>query len=418
MKDFSYNPLKEASKSREDNITLIPNHYSATLSKLDLEMAAAIPPGGNWKNIPETVPSRRVEQIRRSYSNGGGSRSTYYGRLQPDKPSYTINTNFNRPGNGCHLHYDYAGGQNRVLSQREAARLQSFPDNFVFYGSKRSINSQIGNAVPPLLAYQIAKSLPVCGKFIDLFCGAGGLSLGFKWAGWKAIMANDIEPSFLETYRRNVHSVVVEGDIRKKSIFNEILNCISQEHRESINEPLIVLGGPPCQGFSTAGNRRSVDDERNALFYEYKKIIEKFSPYAFIFENVPGLTNMENGAVFEVVKSELRKTVQSLRTWTLHAEEYGIPQRRTRIFLIGLNSPVPFQRPKPITAMTGQPRLFGNTSSCITVCDALMDLPILHAGEDGSNKNYVCSPKHPYQQLMRSTLSPAAYIESLASFHS
>src|ERR1019366_7782858 len=116
----------------------IPNHYSAKLSKLDLEVAVAVPPGGNWKNIPVHVPSQRLEQIRVSFAAGEGSRSTYYGRLRPDAPSYTISTYFSRPGNGCHLHYD--DGQDRVLSQREAARLQSFPDSFVFQGSKNSIN--------------------------------------------------------------------------------------------------------------------------------------------------------------------------------------------------------------------------------------------------------------------------------------
>src|SRR5690349_7613196 len=131
---------------------MIPNHYSAKLSELDLATALAIPPGGNWKNVPTSIPLKRLETIRQSYARGEGSRSTYYGRLRPEMPAYTVNTYFSRPGNGCHLHYDYEGGQHRVISQREAARLQSFPDNFVFVGSKNSVSVQIGNAVPPLLA--------------------------------------------------------------------------------------------------------------------------------------------------------------------------------------------------------------------------------------------------------------------------
>src|SRR5271165_4143348 len=101
----------------------IPNHYTARLSALDLEIAQAVPPGGNWKNIPQHIPSKRLEQIRESFAAGEGSRSTYYGRLHPNRPSYTVNTYFNRPGNGCHLHYDSDGTQDRVLSEREAARL-------------------------------------------------------------------------------------------------------------------------------------------------------------------------------------------------------------------------------------------------------------------------------------------------------
>ena len=104
---------------------MIFNHYASSLSELDMQVIKCVPPGGNWKNIPESVPSKRLAQIRESYKAGKGSRSTYYGRLRPDMPAYTINTYFNRPGNGCHMHYD----QDRTISQREAARFQSFPDS-------------------------------------------------------------------------------------------------------------------------------------------------------------------------------------------------------------------------------------------------------------------------------------------------
>ena len=144
----------------------IPNHFSATLSNLDLQMVRSIPEGGNWKNIPESIPSKRLQQIRASYERGEGSRSTYYGRLRRDKPSYTINTYFNRPGNGCHIHYS----QNRVLSQREAARLQSFPDTHKFYGPKGSVNKQIGNAVPPPLALTNA-AVVSCAQCLTMLYG-------------------------------------------------------------------------------------------------------------------------------------------------------------------------------------------------------------------------------------------------------
>lgn len=393
----------------------IPNHYSAKLSELDLQIAVAVPPGGNWKNIPETIPSKRLEQIRKNYCKGKGSRSTYYGRLRPESPSYTINTNFNRPGNGCHLHYDYMGKQHRVISQREAARLQSFPDNFIFSGSKRSINSQIGNAVPPLLAYQIAKVLPFRGNFVDLFCGAGGLSLGFKWAGWKPILATDIEPSFLETYSKNIHKTVIEGDIRDKNVFNKIVNLVSEIQKQLPGEPLIMLGGPPCQGFSTAGNKRSIEDKRNLLFQEYKAMLEVLHPDAFIFENVTGITNMEGGKIFDAVKSELHKSAKTFYTWMLQTVNYGIPQRRTRVILIGLSREVDVSPPPPITYFGYQPRLFSNVSNAVSVFEALSDLPPLQSGEDGSSKNYISEPNNPYQLLMRSKISAADYTAMLTS---
>ncbi len=93
-----------------------------------------------------------------------------------------------------------------------------FPDSFVFQGSKNSINQQIGNAVPPLLAYQIASCFPKKGQFVDLFSGAGGLALGFIWAGWEPIVANDVERSYLKTYQANIDESVVLGDIRDANV--------------------------------------------------------------------------------------------------------------------------------------------------------------------------------------------------------
>jgi Alw26I/Eco31I/Esp3I family type II restriction m6 adenine DNA methyltransferase len=386
----------------------IPNHYSASLSELDLRIARAVPPGGNWKNIPESVPSQRLQQIRKSYAAGEGSRSTYYGRLHPDAPAYTISTYFARPGNGCHLHYDF--GQHRVLSQREAARLQSFPDSFVFYGSKNSINNQIGNAVPPLLAYQIALRFPTPGQFIDLFSGAGGFALGFIWAGWQPIVANDVEESYLKTYQANIDDKAIPGDIRDAAVFNSLIEAC--EGRRNPKLPLIVLGGPPCQGFSTAGNRRSMDDERNWLFRQYNKVLQQIRPMAFVFENVTGLLNMQGGRVFEMIRRELLKQTESLSVWKLKAEEYGIPQRRTRVILVGSSQPMP--PPPAVTQLDAQASIFGILPPAITVRDALSDLPPLAPGEDGSAKDYPCAPLHPYQRLMRRLISAEEYLSTLA----
>lgn len=381
---------------------MIPNHYSAKLSDLDLRMVKEIPQGGNWKHIPVSIPSKRLDQIRQGFKEGKGSRSTYYGRLSPDQPAYTISTYFNRPGNGCFIHYDLK--QHRVISQREAARLQTFPDSFVFAGSRPSINKQIGNAVPPVLGYQIAKSFGKPGIVVDLFTGAGGLSMGFHWAGWKAVIANDIDSTFLETYKNNIGGEVIAGDIRDKKIFNTIVGKALVAKKKYPKLPLIVIGGPPCQGFSTAGKKRSMQDERNHLFKNYKKILDSINPDAFVFENVAGLMSMEGGAVFKLVTETLQKATDELEISKLQAEEYGVPQRRTRIVIVGHRKNYKVKPLKPITK--GKP---------VSSRTALSDLPTIKSAEDGSSKSYLKKPLNDFQSFMRGNIEIKEYLKLIAS---
>lgn len=361
---------------------MIPQHIAPTLSELDLLFARSVPPGGNWKDIPESVPSQRLKQIRESYARGEGSRSTYYGRLAADEPAYTISTYFTRPGNGCHLHYD--PGQHRTISYREAARLQSFPDRFVFEGPKTAVAKQIGNAVPPLLAYRLATALGRPGMVVDLFAGAGGLSLGFQSAGWRSVVASDIDAYAMATFARNIHREVVVGDIRTRSVRNAIVARAKRKR----GVPLVLVGGPPCQGFSTAGNRRSRDDDRNQLFREYCALVNAVAPDAFLFENVTGLLNMEGGAVFAEVVAALKRVADDVQVWRVSAEEYGVPQRRKRVIIVGTRNRAAPLQPPPV-------------EDRVSVRDALSDLPPLRAGEDGSGLAYVSPPRSSYQARMR-----------------
>ncbi|MGL5900890.1 MAG: DNA (cytosine-5-)-methyltransferase [Lactobacillaceae bacterium] len=380
---------------------MIPNHKAAKLSELDMKIVNSVPPGGNWKNIPLDVPSKRIEQIRESYAQGKGSRSTYYGRLLPDMPAYTINTYFNRPGNGCHIHYE----QNRVLSQREAARLQSFPDDFIFCGGQTAVNTQIGNAVPPFLAFLIAKEIEKAigntGYYVDLFSGAGGLGLGFKWAGWTPLLANDIEEKYLQTYSKNVHEEVMCGSISDDEIFSKLINKLSELKKVYSDKQLWILGGPPCQGFSTAGNSRTMDDPRNSLFMHYKSLLDKIKPNGFIFENVAGLLNMEKGEVFERVKEELSSTMKTMNGWVLNSEHYAIPQRRKRVILVGSND--------PLFSIEPPEKLTEQKDSWVSVKQALSDLPPLQHGEDGIGKYYIHHPENDYQLFMRGHINASEY---------
>jgi Alw26I/Eco31I/Esp3I family type II restriction m6 adenine DNA methyltransferase len=395
-------------KTSKSKVTRIENHYAATLSELDLRICRSVPPGGNWKDIPDDVPSERIKNIRISFAKGEGSRSTYYGRLHPDRPSYTINTYFTRPGNGCHIHYDYSGQQHRTLSHREAARLQSFPDNFIFKGNKGSVTTQIGNAVPPLLAFQVARHLNIVGQAVDLFAGAGGLGLGFGWAGWKTLVGNELEASFSETYRTNVHSNIVVGDITSDSIKDQILKEAKSSRNKDL--PLCVLGGPPCQGFSTAGNKRSMEDERNWLFRDYCGLLAALKPDVFVFENVTGLLNMEGGRVFDMVKSELSKHAKRLIVWKLHSENYAIPQRRSRVIIVGDNTGKVPESPPQIISTLSASDLVSDLPRPPSVKEALDDLPALQPGQDGGELGYRHESTTPYQALMRGEISAAQYL--------
>lgn len=387
----------------------LKNHYASAMSELDLRICKAVPPGGNWKNIPVEVPSKRLDNIRKSYAEGKGSRSTYYGRLHPDRPSYTINTYFTRPGNGCHVHYDYEGGQHRTISQREAARLQSFPDSFEFRGTKTAIGTQIGNAVPPLLSFQIAKHLGFVGQTVDLFAGAGGLGLGFKWAGWDTLTGNELEAHFANTYCHNVHPNMVVGDIRDSDVTKEILENVGSLRNPKL--PLCVLGGPPCQGFSTAGNKRSMDDDRNWLFKNYCELLTNLKPDVFVFENVTGLLSMEGGRVFEMVKEELGRHAKRLIVWKLNSENYAVPQRRSRVLIIGDNTGrVPELPPLPLTSMKAD-GLLGDLPPPPSVKEALDDLPKINPGEDGGGLGYRSEALSNYQSFMRGKISAEQYIE-------
>jgi DNA (cytosine-5)-methyltransferase 1 len=255
----------------------------------------------------------------------------------------------------------------------------------------------------------IARAFGRPGEVVDLFAGAGGLSLGFHWAGWTGLVASDIDANAMASFTRNVHTNTIVGDIRSKSLRKEIAERL--HGNRSKKKPLILLGGPPCQGFSTAGNRRSLDDERNHLFRDYIALVDALAPDAFVFENVPGILNMEGGAVFKEILAALRRVSTDTRVWQLSAEEFGVPQRRRRVVVVG------FRKMKPVCNPTGplQDGLFGGTP--VSVKAALEDLPPLNAGEDGSTKEYLSAPLTPFQALMRGRMDPGRYVDSLKPQH-
>lgn len=341
------------------------DHIAASLSDLDLRMIKHVPPGGNWTDIPESVPSQRLEQIRQSARDRGGVvRTTYYGRLEPDKPSYTISTYFNRPGNGCNVH----PSQERTLTIREAARLQSFPDRVKLVGSQAARRRQVGNAVPPLLARAVGNLFP-SGTVVDLFAGAGAMSYGLSLAGHKVTVASDSESETLEVHRRFHDDVeYVVGDIDEAAVRNEIA--------EKVDDPALVVGGPPCQGWSYAGwHDRS--DPRNELVWSFIDMLDRLGPDGFVMENVQGLIWMADGEAIEAIKDAMRKVGYSVNHFVLNAADYGVPQRRKRVFIVGKATGKAPERPQPLfTDSTNDMFLPYH----ITVEEAIGDLPPVEEG--------------------------------------
>ncbi len=375
------------------------NHACASLSELDMEMIRAVPPGGNWKDIPMEVArkSARLMQIRAS-----GGRTTYYGRLDWSLPSYTISTYFNRPGNGTFIH----PRQDRLISLREAARLQSFPDCYEFLGSTASMYKQIGNAVPPLLARALGEIIQP-GLVVDLFAGAGGLSLGLSMAGHRILLGSDFNQHMCETYAANHSSAKVTRTDMADSV--QLQYLIEETEGELKGRTLgMVCGGPPCQGFSTAGKWRD-GDSRNKLYIPFIEFVEALLPEHVLVENVLGIRSFSNGRILEDILARLRVRGYSVSWFSLLAEQYGVPQRRRRIFIIGARSGVAPEVPLPIF----QPVIRGRIDdpgqeflAPVSVDEAISDLPEIHSGGGTHESHYnEQEANSEYQLLIRGRIS-------------
>lgn len=384
---------------------MIYDHVSGSLSELDAKMIKTIPEGGNWQDLPESIDSARVRQIRSSAARGEGSRSTYYGRLQWDRPSYTVSTYFNRPGNGCFIH----PLANRLISIREAARLQSFPDSYRFHGKGRARYIQVGNAVPPLLAYHLGCML-TRGPFVDLFSGAGGMSLGLEWAGFNLLAAVDNDTSANQTLQQNRldKSPVLAADLADPSELQTRVDEI--RNRASGRGPIaLVAGGPPCQGFSTAGNCR-LDDSRNKLVFAFVKAVAELKPIQVLMENVASLTFRGRRPILERLRNALHELKYRTSFVVAHAEGYGVPQMRRRLFLLATKESVPIW-PTPFREVL-QPRMNKfqpgadrtGLARPVTVRDAIGDLPLETAPSPDEPVRYASIAQSEYQKWARGSM--------------
>jgi len=173
-------------------------------------------------------------------------------------------------------------------------------------------------------------------KVVSLFSGGGGLDLGFQKAGYEIIWAIDNNKNAVATYKENIGNHIICADINKIDL-------------AMIPNADVVIGGPPCQSFSLAG-KRNVEDERGQLVWRYIEIIRHVKPKAFVFENVMGLLSAKNKngeKIFELLKRAFCDIGYNIESMVVNAADYGIPQRRKRVLIVGVNNGKEFAFPSP-----------------------------------------------------------------------
>lgn len=218
-------------------------------------------------------------------------------------------------------------------------------------------------------------------KVIDLFAGVGGMSLGFENEGFDVVIANEYDESIAKAYKYNhKNTKMVVGDITKLNL-EETFGT----YKGQID---VVIGGPPCQGFSQKGQRKTIHDERNFLFKYYVKVVELVEPQYFVMENVPNLLTTENGYFRKELETLFNQMGYRLQMGVLNASDYGIPQNRRRAVIIGKKNCEAPELPKPYDKK-------------VTIWDAISDLAFLNSGEGTEEQEYRNEPQSDYQKELR-----------------
>lgn len=222
---------------------------------------------------------------------------------------------------------------------------------------------------------------------IDLFCGAGGMSIGAALSGVNVAHAVELDSKAAETFRRN-HA--------QTTLHNQDIRTISKTDFEGLvkNIPTVVFGGPPCQGFSTSNQtNRSKKNINNWLFEEYLRIVREVTPDWVVFENVKGLVETESGYFLDAVLKGFKKQGYATSHFILNSADFGVPQKRNRLFIVGSLHGIMIEPPKKIVKKP------------VTVREALRDLPDL---ENGASRNVVAYPRKAqnlYAKTLRGELS-------------
>lgn len=224
-------------------------------------------------------------------------------------------------------------------------------------------------------------------SYLDLFAGAGGWSVGFEAAGYEHARMYDHNESACETAKAN---------------FGPVVECVDLSRPERFEFPNVdvVVGSPPCQGFSNEG-KKNPDDSRNSLVWSFFDIIEKISPKAWVFENVPGFQRSYRGRWFEAVASRLNSSGYLWNHFILDAASFGVPQHRKRFVILASKD---FRPVAPAPTHAKNSGLFGERPF-VTLWDAISDLPVPIPGDRDGTFDYPADPKTEYQRFARAGAS-------------
>jgi len=265
-------------------------------------------------------------------------------------------------------------------------------------------------------------------SFIDLFGVPGGMSLGFKLAGMKPVGALDVFDSGIETYRKNFLETPDENVVCADASKNNIVKKFQKITSLKPGDVDVIIGGPPCQGFSNVGrikiaslvkngkrsgrssDPRFIDDKRNHLYKSFIKFVDWFKPKAVVMENVLGMVNYKEGRIIEQIKEDFKNTgYQNVEYRVLNAIDYGVPQFRKRVFFIATKKKRHISWPEQThfpKSNLDRKSLMNNAKDYVTVGEALGDLPVLRLPEknlkmkDSENK-YRKLPECDFQKLVR-----------------
>lgn len=321
--------------------------------------------GDKMQDLPEELWHESFKFYMNDPTRKGGPNMRII-RLNPHQPSLTVT--------GFIFNKFVHPYENRYITVREAARLQGFPDELVFAGSLTSTQRQVGNAVPVHLAKAVLETVALVLKkrkavennlltAMSLFSGAGGFDIGAEQACSSGVriktrLCTDLWPDAcltLRGYFKGRSEVVVQdmaGVEDPKSFY--------LSHTGASTLPEIIYGGPPCQSFSQAGKQKGTLDIRGSLVYDFIRFVDAIQPKAFVMENVSNLKGIAEGNLLKELVANFHSIGYNADAKVLTAADYGSPQLRKRIFIIGirkdLGSPVfPVPTHSPIPSFLAEP---------------------------------------------------------------